>query len=197
MAAGNLRCDLNVSLRCKETGLDLPKVGCERVFREFSERKGSSPMWTCEYELFVKVEVKNVRSLPAIRRAIAFEYSRQMREFESEGSVVSETRHWDDRLRASPPLLKSAFDASRSETTSVKRWEVVHLSKSVSLLLSENSASPRKAQVGALLYLPGDADSSSGGGRGLSGRSSVRRKAFRRVRVRRVAREKCRNFVER
>lgn len=37
MAAGNLRCDLNVSLHCKETGLDLPKVGREAGCNIFSE----------------------------------------------------------------------------------------------------------------------------------------------------------------
>jgi len=64
---GSLRCDINISLR---------PVGSE--------------------EFGTKVEVKNLGSLRAVRRAIEFEEKRQKEILESGGKVVQETRRWDE-----------------------------------------------------------------------------------------------------
>jgi len=67
MEEGNLRCDANVSLR----------------------EKG-------ETALGVKVEVKNMNSLKAIERAIAFEISRIEQMLRAGQQVTQETRLWDE-----------------------------------------------------------------------------------------------------
>ncbi|MBX3101723.1 MAG: Asp-tRNA(Asn)/Glu-tRNA(Gln) amidotransferase subunit GatB [Bacteroidetes bacterium] len=66
MEEGNLRCDVNISVR---------KVGTER----FGTRN----------------EVKNVNSISNVARAIVYETERQIALLESGGTVVQETRTWD------------------------------------------------------------------------------------------------------
>lgn len=67
MEKGQLRCDVNISLR---------------------------PAWSTE--LRNRVELKNINSFSAIGRAIDAEYLRQEEIYESGGSVIQETRGWDD-----------------------------------------------------------------------------------------------------
>jgi len=67
MESGQLRCDANVSLR----------------------PTGSTNLGT-------KVEIKNMNSFRAIHRAIAYEIERQTEVLESGGSLVQETRGWNE-----------------------------------------------------------------------------------------------------
>lgn len=81
MEKGEMRCDANVSVR-----------------RPGSERLG------------VKVEVKNLNSLRAVRDALAYESQRQTRELEAGGSVSQETRLWDHE-RGVTEAMRSKEDA--------------------------------------------------------------------------------------
>jgi aspartyl-tRNA(Asn)/glutamyl-tRNA(Gln) amidotransferase subunit B len=67
MEEGSLRCDINISLR----------------------PKGSEEFGT-------KVEVKNLGSFRAVRRAIEYEEKRQSEILENGGSIIQETRRWDE-----------------------------------------------------------------------------------------------------
>lgn len=67
MEEGSLRCDINISLR----------------------PEGSKEFGT-------KVEVKNLGSFRAVRRAIEYEEQRQKEILENGGTIVQETRRWDD-----------------------------------------------------------------------------------------------------
>ena len=67
MEEGNLRADLNVSIR----------------------PKGSDVLGT-------RTEMKNINSFKAIERAIAFESARQIEAIEKGEKIVQETRRWDD-----------------------------------------------------------------------------------------------------
>ncbi len=67
MEEGSLRCDANVSVR----------------------PAGSS-------ELYPKTEIKNMNSFRAVQRALACEVERQCRVLEAGGSLVRETRAWDE-----------------------------------------------------------------------------------------------------
>ena len=62
-----VRCDVNISVR---------PIGAE--------------------ELGVKVEIKNMNTFSGVRRAINYEVPRQIETLESGGSLVQETRRWDD-----------------------------------------------------------------------------------------------------
>ncbi|MEC8973748.1 MAG: Asp-tRNA(Asn)/Glu-tRNA(Gln) amidotransferase GatCAB subunit B, partial [Verrucomicrobiota bacterium] len=64
---GMVRCDVNISVRPK---------GAE--------------------ELGVKVEIKNMNTFSGVRRAINYEVPRQIETLESGGTLVQETRRWDD-----------------------------------------------------------------------------------------------------
>jgi len=66
MQEGSLRADVNLSVRRPGDGLG------------------------------VRTEIKNLNSLKAIGRAIAYEAARQIKLLESGGQVVQETRRWDD-----------------------------------------------------------------------------------------------------
>jgi aspartyl-tRNA(Asn)/glutamyl-tRNA(Gln) amidotransferase subunit B len=68
MEEGNLRCDANVSVR---------PVGQEK--------------------LGVKVEIKNLNSLRFLQKAIDYEIDRQIVALEAGGTIVQETRLWNDR----------------------------------------------------------------------------------------------------
>ncbi|MDD4570064.1 MAG: Asp-tRNA(Asn)/Glu-tRNA(Gln) amidotransferase subunit GatB, partial [Tepidanaerobacteraceae bacterium] len=67
MEEGSLRCDINISLR---------------------------PEGAKEYG--TKVEVKNLGSFRAVRRAIEYEEKRQREVIESGGRITQETRRWDE-----------------------------------------------------------------------------------------------------
>ena len=68
MQEGSMRCDVNISVR--------PFGG----------------------ELGTRTEMKNLNSLKAITRAIAYESERQIELIESGGAVKQETRRWDDDI---------------------------------------------------------------------------------------------------
>ncbi len=67
MEEGSLRCDANVSIR---------PVGSEK--------------------LGTKTEIKNMNSFKALQRALEYEIERQMQVLSEGGSIVQETRTWDD-----------------------------------------------------------------------------------------------------
>jgi aspartyl-tRNA(Asn)/glutamyl-tRNA(Gln) amidotransferase subunit B len=67
MEKGQLRCDVNVSVR---------------------------PVGTEKYG--TKIEVKNLNSISGVRRALAFEIPRQIEVLRSGGTLQQETRRWDD-----------------------------------------------------------------------------------------------------
>ncbi len=67
MEEGSLRCDINISLR----------------------PEGSKEFGT-------KVEIKNLGSFRAVRRAIEYEEKRQKEILENGGSITQETRRWDE-----------------------------------------------------------------------------------------------------
>lgn len=69
MEKGQLRCDVNVSVR----------------------RKG-------EEKLGAKIEIKNLNSISGVRRALLYEIPRQIEVLESGGRLAQETRRWDDAL---------------------------------------------------------------------------------------------------
>ncbi len=69
MEKGQLRCDVNISVR-----------------PEGSEKFGT------------KVEIKNMNSISGVRRAIAYEIQRQIRVLREGGTIQQETRRWDDTL---------------------------------------------------------------------------------------------------
>ncbi|MBJ6885435.1 Asp-tRNA(Asn)/Glu-tRNA(Gln) amidotransferase GatCAB subunit B, partial [Vibrio cholerae] len=51
-----------------------------------------------------KVELKNLNSVRFIQRAIEYEIERQIGVLESSGTVVQETRLWDDRAGETRPM---------------------------------------------------------------------------------------------
>jgi len=55
-------------------------------------------------EFGVKTEVKNVNSFKGVLRALEFEVERQRRTLESGGTVVQETRGWDDAKGVTVPM---------------------------------------------------------------------------------------------
>ncbi|MBM3450417.1 MAG: Asp-tRNA(Asn)/Glu-tRNA(Gln) amidotransferase subunit GatB [Armatimonadetes bacterium] len=68
MEEGAMRCDANVSLRGPDGALG------------------------------TRTEIKNLNSVRAVERALAFEAQRQAEVLAAGGVVVQETRHWDERL---------------------------------------------------------------------------------------------------
>src|SRR5689334_10330313 len=67
MEKGQLRCDCNISLRPSS-----------------------------QTELGAKIEIKNLNSISAVRKALAFEQARQARALERGETLEQETRGWDD-----------------------------------------------------------------------------------------------------
>lgn len=67
MEEGSMRCDANISLRDAKTGA-----------------------------LGTKVEIKNVNSFKAVKKALQFEVDRQKRLLAEGEKIVQETRHWDE-----------------------------------------------------------------------------------------------------
>jgi len=76
MEKGQLRCDVNVSVR---------KVGTEK--------------WG------TKIEIKNMNSISGVRRALIFEIPRQIEVLENGGTLDQETRRWDD-IRGETTLMR-------------------------------------------------------------------------------------------
>ncbi|MBK1881214.1 Asp-tRNA(Asn)/Glu-tRNA(Gln) amidotransferase subunit GatB [Luteolibacter pohnpeiensis] len=81
MEKGQLRCDVNISLREKE-----------------------------EDPLGAKVELKNLNSISAIRRAIHFEIDRQTEELNMGIPQIQSTRRWDDE-RGETQMMRTKEDA--------------------------------------------------------------------------------------
>ncbi len=81
MQEGNVRCDVNVSVR----------------------KKGSTEFGT-------RVEMKNVNSFSAAHRAINYESRRQVDVLSNGGTITQETRKWDD-MAGKNILLRSKEDA--------------------------------------------------------------------------------------
>ena len=67
MEKGMVRCDVNVSVRPKDST-----------------------------ELGAKIEIKNMNSFSGVRRALAFEIERQIEVLKSGGKLIQSTRRWDD-----------------------------------------------------------------------------------------------------
>lgn len=81
MEKGQLRCDVNISIRLK---------------------------W--EKNLNNRVEIKNLNSFASISRAIEAEFKRQIKIYENNGKLDQETRWWNDEKWISTPL-RSKEDA--------------------------------------------------------------------------------------
>jgi aspartyl-tRNA(Asn)/glutamyl-tRNA(Gln) amidotransferase subunit B len=81
MEKGNMRCDVNISLRPEG-----------------------------QKELGTKIELKNINSMSAIRRAIKFETERQADILDSGGQLQQSTLRWDDD-RGETTLMRSKEDA--------------------------------------------------------------------------------------
>jgi aspartyl-tRNA(Asn)/glutamyl-tRNA(Gln) amidotransferase subunit B len=83
MEEGSMRCDANVSVR----------------------PAGSEGLGT-------KVEIKNLNSIRSVERALRFEEERQREVLGEGGSLVQETRHWDENAGRTSPLRSKeyAFD---------------------------------------------------------------------------------------
>lgn len=81
MEKGQLRCDVNISLRKRQ-----------------------------EDPLGAKIELKNLNSISAIRRAIHFEIQRQTEELDRGVAQIQSTRRWDDE-RGETQLMRTKEDA--------------------------------------------------------------------------------------
>lgn len=81
MEKGNMRCDVNISVRPEG-----------------------------QTELGSKVELKNLNSMSAVRRAIKFETERQIDCLERGEKIIQSTRRWDDD-RGETTLMRSKEDA--------------------------------------------------------------------------------------
>lgn len=81
MEKGQMRCDVNISLR----------------------RNASDPFGA-------KIELKNLNSVSAVRRAIQFEISRQAEELDMGIAQIQSTRRWDDD-RGETQLMRTKEDA--------------------------------------------------------------------------------------
>jgi len=81
MEKGNLRCDVNISLR----------------------RNASDPLGQ-------KIELKNLNSISAVRRSIHFEIARQTEELDRGIPQIQSTRRWDDD-RGETQLMRTKEDA--------------------------------------------------------------------------------------
>ena len=82
MEEGSLRCDVNVSVRSKDSKI----VG-------------------------TKVEIKNINTLNNIKRAIDFEIQRQSEILNSGGTVLSETRRFDENKKQTVAMRIKTIDA--------------------------------------------------------------------------------------
>jgi aspartyl-tRNA(Asn)/glutamyl-tRNA(Gln) amidotransferase subunit B len=83
MEEGSLRCDANISIR----------------------REGATALGT-------KVEIKNMNSVRSLERALTYEAERQVEALDAGGSLVQETRHWDEAAGVTTSMRskEEAFD---------------------------------------------------------------------------------------
>lgn len=83
MEEGSMRCDANVSLRDAKTGA-----------------------------LGIKVEIKNMNSFKAVKKALQFEVERQKKLLAGGKKIIQETRHWDElnNITASMRSKEEAHD---------------------------------------------------------------------------------------
>jgi len=81
MEKGQLRCDVNISVR-----------------------PASTDAWG------TKIEIKNLNSISGVRRALVYEISRQIEVLEGGGTLAQETRRWDDD-RGETQLMRIKEDA--------------------------------------------------------------------------------------
>ena len=81
MEKGQMRCDVNVSVRPEGTD-----------------------------ELGAKVELKNLNSVSAVRRSLHYEIDRQIEELTNGGEIIQSTRRWDDDAGITT-LMRSKEDA--------------------------------------------------------------------------------------
>src|SRR6266542_2582006 len=95
MEEGSLRCDANVSVR---------------------------PLGSTE--LGTKVEIKNLNSIRSLERAVRYESARQIGVLEDGGTLVQETRHWDENGGATHSLRSKefAFDYRYFPEPDSPRW---------------------------------------------------------------------------
>lgn len=92
-------------------------------------------------ELGTKVEVKNLNSFRSVERAIAFEYARQSELVASGGTVVQETRGWDE-------AAQRTFSQRKKESSHDYRYfPDPDLPKLILSELPEFSADALKAQL--------------------------------------------------
>jgi len=81
MEKGQMRCDVNISLRPEE-----------------------------QEELGAKVELKNLNSMSAVRRALYYEIERQAEALDSGEPIIQSTRRWDDDI-GETQLMRTKEDA--------------------------------------------------------------------------------------
>jgi len=86
MEKGEMRCEVNISMLKASDG----DTGNDKA--TFRSKDGISNL-----KLGTKVEIKNLNSLRAVERAIAYEIERQTEVLKAGGKVVQETRGWDDK----------------------------------------------------------------------------------------------------
>ena len=84
MEEGSLRCDANISLR---------PLGSK--------------------ELGVKTELKNMNSFRAVYRGIEYEIERQTGILQEGGTVIPETRHWDEEIGATKSMREKLSESYR------------------------------------------------------------------------------------
>lgn len=81
----------------RELQLLLRTLGAGEANMEKGEMRVEANISVSKTDVFgTKVEVKNLNSFRSVERAIAYEVDRQMALLESGGSVVQETRGWDE-----------------------------------------------------------------------------------------------------
>jgi aspartyl-tRNA(Asn)/glutamyl-tRNA(Gln) amidotransferase subunit B len=92
-------------------------------------------------ELGTKVEVKNLNSFRSVERAIAFEYARQSELIASGGTVVQETRGWDESAQ------KTFSQRKKESSHDYRYFPDPDLPKLILSELPEFSADALKAQL--------------------------------------------------
>jgi aspartyl-tRNA(Asn)/glutamyl-tRNA(Gln) amidotransferase subunit B len=80
MEKGQMRCEPNISVQEKGS---------------WEYKDGEILPISNEKKLNPKVEIKNLASISAIRKAIQYEFKRQTNELENGGEILQETRGWD------------------------------------------------------------------------------------------------------
>ena len=86
MERGQMRCEVNISLRTTDYGLQ-PEQNFKAV--DSSQSSVVKPLGT-------KVEIKNLNSFRVVEKAIDYEIKRQAELLENGEKIIQETRGWDD-----------------------------------------------------------------------------------------------------